>query len=100
MDELALQDVGDRHLNLFYTYGHAEWENNVTRGLMLTLSQLAPVHLRLFLHDVVLAEPRSVAQKVLRDRLRLLAEPDFRFELQARPDDERDPPVGSGNSGR
>ena len=88
MDELALQDVGDRHLNLFYTYRTAHLEDNVTRALILTLRQLAPVHLRLFLRDVLLAKP---AQKALRDRMQLLAEPDFRFELQVTaPDEDRD----------
>ncbi len=87
MDEIKRQGTGDRHLNLFYTYQTRHLEDNVTRALVLTLRNLAPVHLRLFMRDVVLKR----AQVALRERVRLLIEGDFDFNLQVTPpDDERD----------
>ena len=79
------QGTGDRHLNLFYTYQTRHLEDNVTRSLVLTLRNLAPVHLRLFMRDVILRK----AQAALRDRLRLLVEGTFEFDLQVTPPDEQ-----------
>ena len=88
MEELMDQGGGDRHLNLFYTYDTPHLENNVTRALVITLRNLAPVHLRLFLRDVVLRRP---AQAALRERLQVVAEGGFDFGLQvAPPDEDRD----------
>ena len=77
MDDLELSAVGDRHLNLFCTYDTHHIENNVTRALMITLRNLAPAHLRLFLRDVVLAK-----QKLRAQRIDLLADGHFEFDLQ------------------
>ena len=79
----------NRHLNLFHTYGTAHLEDNVTRALIITLTNLAPVNLRLFLNEVVLAKTRSKRQEVS-----LFAPPDFEFDLQVTspqqgPEDER-----------
>ena len=67
----------DDHLNVFYSYKTNHIEDNVTRSLIITLSQLSPVHLRSFLRDVVLKDKRS-----LRGRIDLLAAPDFAYDLQ------------------
>lgn len=85
MDELRWQRIGNRHLNLFYTYRTRHLEDNVTRALVLTLRNLAPVHLRLFLRDVVLRKP---AQAALRERVQLLVEDNFDFDLQVTPPDD------------
>lgn len=77
----------DRHMNMFYTYNTFHLEDNVTRALLLTLKNLAPIHLRLFLRDVILSKSPQAA---IRDRIHLWAEPDFDFDLQITPpDDER-----------
>ena len=79
-DDLAAGAVGDRHLNLFYTYQTRHLEDNVTRALVITLQNLTPVHLRLFLQDVILTKSSR--------RLHLLAEGDFEFSLQVVQSDE------------
>ena len=79
-DDLAAGAVGDRHLNLFYTYQTRHLEDNVTRALVITLQNLTPVHLRLFLQDVILTKSSR--------RLHLLAEGDFDFSLQVVQSDE------------
>ena len=44
----------NKHLNLFYSYsGGAHVEDNVTRSLILTLRQLSPINLRIFLNDII-----------------------------------------------
>lgn len=73
----------DRHLNLFFTYNTAHLEDNVTRALMLTLSRLSPVHLRLFIQEVILSKSHNKNRK----RLDLLAAPNFTFDLQVTPPD-------------
>jgi len=85
VDERVWRTDDDRHVNLFWTYRTRHLEDNVTRAFVITLRQLAPVHLRLFLQDVVLANP---AQKQIRDRLRLLTDPNLEFDLQVTPPDE------------
>ncbi len=85
MDEFRQQGTGDRHLNLFYTYQTRHLEDNVTRALVLTLRNLAPVHLRLFMRDVILRN----AQAPLRERVRLLVEGTFEFDLQVTPPDDQ-----------
>jgi hypothetical protein len=69
-----------RQLNLFYTYGTAHVEDNVARALIITLMNLTPVNLRLFINEVVLAKTRD---KVVPDRqaLPLFTPPDFEFDL-------------------
>jgi hypothetical protein len=84
-DDFAEGVVGDRHLNLFYTYQTRRLEDNVTRAFVITLRNLSPTHLRLFLQDVVLAK-RS--QGVPTRRLHLIAEGDFDFSLQVSPSEE------------
>lgn len=78
-DDLSTESVGDRHLNLFYTYQTRHLEDNVTRALVVALKNLAPVNLRLLLQDVVLAKQNSSASV---RRLDLFAEGDFQFGLQ------------------
>ena len=67
----------DKHLNAFYSYRTNHLEDNVTRALIITLSQLSPVHVRSLLRDVVFNEKPS-----MRDRVDLMAEPDFAYDLQ------------------
>jgi hypothetical protein len=86
MDDVAREDIGDRHLNLFYTYRTNHLEDNITRALILTLRNLAPVHLRLFLRDIILSKSKQV---IVRERMQLLTDDDFRFELQVSPPEER-----------
>ncbi|MDO8473192.1 MAG: hypothetical protein Q7T05_05165, partial [Dehalococcoidia bacterium] len=74
-----------RYMNMFYTYNTYHLEDNVTRALLLTLKNLAPIHLRLFLRDVILRKP---PQHAVRERIQLLADPDFGFDLQITPPDE------------
>jgi hypothetical protein len=76
----------DKHLNLFYTYRTNHLEDNVTRALAVTLSGLSPVHLRLFLRDVCLEH-----RPELKERLQLIAAPNFQFDLQLqeRPEEEK-----------
>lgn len=60
--ELLAEDRSDTrstdnlHLNLFYVYGAAHLENNVTRALLITLRGLTPVHLRIFLKELIIDE--------------------------------------------
>jgi hypothetical protein len=76
----------DKHLNLFYTYRTNHIEDNVTRALAVTLAGLSPVHLRLFLRQLCLKHRLD-----LRERLQLIADPNFQFDLQLqeRPEDEK-----------
>jgi hypothetical protein len=68
----------DKHQNLFYSYSTHHLEDNVTRALAITLKHLSPAHLRLFLRDVIARK----SGLPLKDRIRLLARPNFEFELQ------------------
>ncbi len=77
--------VGDRHLNLFYTYQTRHLEDNVTRALILVFRHLGAAHLRLFFHEIVLRKP---AQRKMRERMSLLAEDEFEFALQVRQSEE------------
>jgi len=79
MEDFSRSDFEKRHLNLFYTYHTNHLEDNVTRALMLTLRSLAPVHLRLFLRDVILKNP---AQESLRARMQVFTISNFDFDLQ------------------
>jgi|CXWL01.1.fsa_nt_gi hypothetical protein len=77
MDQQVEQPSQNKHLNLFYTYRTNHIEDNVTRALLITLSRLTPVHLRLFIRDLVLKNKIDISQ-----RLQFFAEPDFTFEPQ------------------
>lgn len=77
MDQPLEQPSQNKHLNLFYTYRTNHIEDNVTRAFLITLSRLTPVHLRLFIGDLVLKNKAE-----LNHRLQFFAEPDFTFELQ------------------
>ena len=68
----------DRHLNLFYTYKTHHLEDNVTRALLVTLSNLSPIHQRLFLERVVL----KADQKRGDSSPDLLAAHNFVYQLQ------------------
>ena len=80
----------DKHLNLFYTYNTHHLEDNVTRALAITLRNLSPVHLRLFFHELLMRRPAQL-QANLQNKIRLMSEPNFQFDLQilAAPGDEK-----------
>jgi hypothetical protein len=86
MDQPLEQPSQNKHLNLFYTYRTNHIEDNVTRAFLITLSRLTPVHLRLFIRDLVLKNKAE-----LNRRLQFFAEPDFTFEPQVSvpPDEDR-----------
>jgi hypothetical protein len=86
--------VSDRHMNLFYTYRTRHLEDNVTRALVLVFRNLAPAHLRLFFHEVVLRAP---AQRDMREHMSLLAEDKFEFELQVTPPEESSERLDASN---
>src|SRR5262245_38542161 len=87
MIDSTLASAGDRHLNIFYTYQTHHLENNVTRALIIALRNLAPVHLRLFLRDVILRKKPNA----FRQRIQLLTASGFEFDLQVGgPSDEND----------
>ena len=71
----------NKHLNLFYTYGPKHLEDNVTRALIITLKNITPVHLRLFLREVIIPKLRG-SKLELQGKVRLLADPNFIFDLQ------------------
>lgn len=78
--------MSDPHLNLFYSYDNASLEDNVTRALLVTLSQLGSVHQRLVLRDLLLPEaftnngdgPELVQREGLRFDLQVHAGDDHR----------------------
>jgi hypothetical protein len=86
--------VSDKHMNLFYTYRTKHLEDNVTRALVLVFRNLAPAHLRLFFHEVVLRAP---AQRDMREHMSLLAEDKFEFELQVTPPEESSERLDASN---
>lgn len=86
MDQPIEQSNQNKHLNLFYSYRTNHIEDNVTRALLITLSRLTPVHLRLFIRDLVLKKKTDLSH-----RLQFFAEPDFTFDPQVSlpPDEDR-----------
>jgi hypothetical protein len=73
----------DKHLNLFYTYNTHHLEDNVTRALAITLRSFSPVHLRLFLKEL-LSRQTGKSRPELKDKIRLMSTPRFQFDLQIR----------------
>jgi hypothetical protein len=69
----------NKHLNLFYSYsGGAYHEDNVTRSLIITLGQLSPINLRIFLHDIL----NKKGHKNTLDKEKLLASNMLEFDIQ------------------
>lgn len=85
----------NKHLNLFYTYRTKHLEDNVTRALIITLMNLTPVHIRLFLREVIISKLRESKLELL-DKVRLLADPNFIFDLQV-PEPLEDEKLCEGN---
>lgn len=71
--------MSDPHLNLFHSYDNARIEDNVTRALIVTLSQLSPVHQRLLFSDLFLANAPSGREK---SDVALLRREPLTFDLQ------------------
>ena len=71
----------DKHLNLFYTYKTSHLEDNVTRALIATLKNLEPIHLRLFLKELII-QKLNASQLAKKGEFNLLKPPDFTFDLQ------------------
>ncbi|MFX0199169.1 MAG: hypothetical protein ACFFCW_23850 [Candidatus Hodarchaeota archaeon] len=71
----------NKHLNLFYTYNTHHLEDNVTRAFIVTLKNLTPVNLRLFIRDIIIEKLEKVNSK-LRSKIGLLADPKFAFDIQ------------------
>src|SRR5882672_8636231 len=74
----------NKHLNLFYSYQTHHLENNVTRSLIVTLKNLSPINVRLFLRQLVFNKPNEMHGEFLQ-KLDLLAEANLSFDLQAAP---------------
>ena len=87
--ELFAEDLPDtrsadnRHLNLFYVYGAAHLENNVTRALLIALRGLTPVHFRLFLKELIIDElKKQRGFSILCPSFKILADPNpSKFEF-------------------
>jgi hypothetical protein len=73
----------DKHLNLFYTYNTHHLEDNVTRAFAITLANLSPVHLRLFLKEL-LSRQGEKSRAEVKDKICLMSKPRFQFDLQVR----------------
>jgi hypothetical protein len=71
----------NKHLNLFYSYKTSHLEDNVTRAFTIVLKNLTPVYLRLFLRNLIIERLPNVNTE-LRNKVRLLADPKFSFDLQ------------------
>ncbi len=84
--EKPMYNHENRHLNIFHSYQAYHIENNVTRGLILTLKSLTPFSLRLFIQEIAL-KFRDKDDKVRQDNrdFDLLADPKFSFDLQPSP---------------
>lgn len=71
--------MADRHLKLFHSYDNAKIEDNVTRALVIALSQLSPVHQRLVLRDLFLPHGSWEEKK---NRIELVQREALKFDLQ------------------
>jgi hypothetical protein len=82
-DRPDTRSVDNRHLNLFYVYGAAHLENNVTRALLITLRRLTPVHFRLFLKELIIDELKKLkGLSSLCPSFKILADPNpSKFEF-------------------
>jgi len=70
----------DKHLNLFYTYKTNHIEDNVTRSFIITLNNMEPVHLRLFVKEIILSKLNAINNDQY--TLDLFKPSDFEFDLQ------------------